>query len=1308
MKEAAETHRRPRGRCRTGFLCASCVIFVWAGCVLSNSSISWAGGRAGIDCDCNYTGEYSAPGGLRKPGLGEPSSAEEGSSPKGKYTYKVDSSPSGTGVQLFIEVREGQTLRLDFGPATVTQAGWGFSPDEDRFVIHSIGTDGTYHIWLYDLQAGINSEVLHSIFTDFGDSVLGFSPNGRYFSHVIRSSSDQVTLKVMDVLDPGDEYAAQFSLVPVSSENAGLAGWGFSPKNNGGFLFAWNTGATAASYRVINLQEMTEAVSGTAAGGTWWGFSPCGDVFALIDGSDKKVYGYGTLDGAFLGGGAYCGAAMDLKPRCDENGYHCIGDCTGEQQLFPNTAANPCSTEPDGDGGDENGDGSDENGDGGGTGGDGGEPDNEAPTWPSGSTLQGAEQHEAGLNLIWSAAEDNVGVTSYLIYMKRSGESGYTLIDEVTGDLLTCSVTGLQVFTYYWFKVEAGDAAGNVSSDGPSTFTMTSDETPPAWPPDATLTISDADKSSMTLSWTAAADNDQVAGYRLYLLDYEGDPDPRKVAEFPGSVTSFTVSCLEAGTGYRFKVEAGDVAGNWSEDGPSAVGVTSMGPECGIRTERVSVSSDGEEMRVPEGPGGIKNLAVSADGGFVAFSSNAVVDMADFQWTRVYLRDLEYGHTSIISISSDGEEANHESGGMAGGGGGRLGISSDGRFLAFASRADNLVARDTNDAWDVFVRDRHLNSTERVSVSSAGSESAGCWLYGSHSPDISAGGRYVAFASDCTNLVPEDANGDVRDVFVHDRQTHETRLVSVSSEGEQADGLSDRPSISGDGRFICFSSFAANLVPGDTNGREDVFVHDRDPDENGVFDEPGKISTTRVSVSGAGAQAEGGGSYTGAISADGRYVAFASAAGNLIPDDTNGAVDVFLHDRFSGRTELVSVSSGGAQANGHSCNAAGFIGLGISADGRFVVFDSSASNLVPGDNNNARDVFLRDRIARTTRRVSICPCGDEGDSDSYGYGLSGDGSTAAFISRAGNLLVGLADGNQASDVFVHQWQSAERITDTDQDGIEDQEEDMAPNGGDANRDGIPDREQPNVVSLREHELGRYVTFVGPEGTSFAGVRAMGESALQEPPPVGLSHPFGFFEFQVFGLIPEGTVEIHVHLPAKGETDSWYKYGSTLRGQDPHWHPFPFDGATGAVVGEETITLRYEDGGRGDHDLEANGVIMDLAAPTYAGLPVILSDPENIAVVGLLYTYNVNATDPEGGSLTFSLDVFPTGMSIDEDSGLIEWLPAHEHLGDNAVIIRVTNSEGLFTSQAFVLRVVEELLKRATPATQIQTTQIPND
>jgi Tol biopolymer transport system component len=228
-----------------------------------------------------------------------------------------------------------------------------------------------------------------------------------------------------------------------------------------------------------------------------------------------------------------------------------------------------------------------------------------------------------------------------------------------------------------------------------------------------------------------------------------------------------------------------------------------------------------------------------------------------------------------------------------------------------------------------------------VSISSRGAQANSLSWAGV----VSSRGRYVLFTSDASNLVPGDTNGTA-DVFVRDRRTGKTKGVSVSLHGAQGRGQSDGAWLTGDGRYALFGSYAANLVPGDTNGEPDVFVRDL-----------GAGTTERVSVGKGGAQANGSSGALGrTVTRDGRYVVFLSAATNLVPGDTNGANDVFVRDRKLGTTERVSVPAAGGQANGPSIDP-----LSLSGDGRFVAFTSEATNLVKGDTNGTQDVFVRTR-----------------------------------------------------------------------------------------------------------------------------------------------------------------------------------------------------------------------------------------------------------------------------------------------------------------------------------------------------------
>lgn len=408
--------------------------------------------------------------------------------------------------------------------------------------------------------------------------------------------------------------------------------------------------------------------------------------------------------------------------------------------------------------------------------------------------------------------------------------------------------------------------------------------------------------------------------------------------------------------------------------------------------ERVNVTTGGAET-----VGAVSNAPViSSDARFVAFvffGSNLVAgDTNGVQ--DVFVRDRTLGITTRVSVSTAGAEANVGCDSPS--------ISSDGRFVAFQSPASNLVAGDTNGARDIFVHDRTTATTVRVSVDSMGGESVGG---ASGSPAISADGRFVVFFTSATTiLTAADTNG-INDVFVHDRQTGATTRVSVDSAGTQGTGgASDsggNSQISADGRFIAFYSDMTNLVAGDTNGFQDVFVHDR---TTGV--------TTRVSVDSTGAQSVGGGSFVFSISSDGRFVVFRSDATNLVAGDTNGLTDNFVHDRLTGTTTRESVDSAGGQAIGGGSSEGS-----ISDDGRYVAFTSAATNLVAGDTNGFQDVFVRDRTTGLIVRASVDSTGAEAVGGLSAIGrMTLDGRFVVLQSNATNLVAG--DTNGFRDIFV--------------------------------------------------------------------------------------------------------------------------------------------------------------------------------------------------------------------------------------------------------------------------------------------------
>lgn len=394
-----------------------------------------------------------------------------------------------------------------------------------------------------------------------------------------------------------------------------------------------------------------------------------------------------------------------------------------------------------------------------------------------------------------------------------------------------------------------------------------------------------------------------------------------------------------------------------------------------------------------QGNNASRNAALSGDGRSLVYQSDAsnLVTTDSNARTDVFLFDHAHGATARVSVASD-VGANQDS----------LAyddlccarsIADDSRRVVFESRAGNLALGDSNAAADVFVFDRLLYATVRVSVSSAGVQGNG----DSRGASMAGAGRFVAFGSLASNLVTGDSNG-VRDVFVHDLSTHATERISVDSAEGQANAPSARPSLSADGRYVAFESSASNLVAGDSNNQADIFVRDRVAG-----------STLRASVDSAGTQVFGASTYA-QISADGRYLAFASSANGLVPGDSNGVGDIFVRDLVLASTTRVSVDTQGAQGNGGSSNAA------ISADGRFVAFQSSASNLVASDTNGLPDIFVRDRMLGTTARVSVSSAGVEGNSGSTAVAISADGRFVAFQSLASNLVAG--DSNATDDIFL--------------------------------------------------------------------------------------------------------------------------------------------------------------------------------------------------------------------------------------------------------------------------------------------------
>ncbi len=408
------------------------------------------------------------------------------------------------------------------------------------------------------------------------------------------------------------------------------------------------------------------------------------------------------------------------------------------------------------------------------------------------------------------------------------------------------------------------------------------------------------------------------------------------------------------------------------------------------KTERISLSATGEESA----SGGIKVCtnqcttvyfhnqwpSISADGRYVAFYSaaNNLVSGDSNSFTDIFVRDREKQTTFSITPNSNGNSSLPN-------------MSQSGDFVSFRSEASNLTSSDSNGKSDVFVFSKDSGTLERVSISSNGAQANG----DSYNSAITPDGRYVVFDSFASNLVSND-NNNTYDIFLRDRQTGKTERITGSKE---PNGPSFDPSISTDGRYIAFYSFASNLVNNDTNNNSDIFIFDR--------------HTNTMSLVSVGSNGEIGNaaSVMPSMSNNGRVISFRSLASNLAKNDNNHAFDIFVRDLDAGHTQRVNVSNQGSQAISSSIFNA------ISGDGRRVVFDSYANNLVPGDSNSSSDIFVRDLSKGETHRVSISTDGAQANQGSSLPIISGDGRYVAFESFASNLIQGDHNGNK--DIFVH-------------------------------------------------------------------------------------------------------------------------------------------------------------------------------------------------------------------------------------------------------------------------------------------------
>lgn len=344
---------------------------------------------------------------------------------------------------------------------------------------------------------------------------------------------------------------------------------------------------------------------------------------------------------------------------------------------------------------------------------------------------------------------------------------------------------------------------------------------------------------------------------------------------------------------------------------------------------------------------------------------------------------------SRISTTASGSEANATSLEPS--------ISSNGKFVAFASDASNLVSSDTNNKVDIFLKEIKTNKVIRVSVASDGVEANN----GSSNPAVSRDGRYITFSSEASNLVDNDTN-NTADIFVYDTKLHNIQRITKAHDQSELNGWSSSPEISANGRFITYFSLATNAVPGDDQDYADIFLFDTK-----------YHTTTLISTSLNKGLANGNSGLSGGpdVSDDGRFVVFESNASNLVPSDTNGAInDVFIRDTTANKTRLVSQTPEGNQGDSDSYWPT------ISGDGRRIAFGSQATNLITNDTNNVWDIYVRDFKHNTIERVSVTSADQQTNGESHHPDISDNGRYVSYFSAADNIVSG--DSNLVWDVFA--------------------------------------------------------------------------------------------------------------------------------------------------------------------------------------------------------------------------------------------------------------------------------------------------
>ncbi|MCU0753584.1 MAG: hypothetical protein MUE46_00475 [Xanthomonadales bacterium] len=506
-----------------------------------------------------------------------------------------------------------------------------------------------------------------------------------------------------------------------------------------------------------------------------------------------------------------------------------------------------------------------------------------------------------------------------------------------------------------------------------------------------------------------SASDDLVAGVgnngvqQLYLRDRQLG-QTRRLSERAGAPADGVIRTAQiAGNGSNVVFQS-DATNLISGDGNLLEDIFVV-PVTGGAITRVSVASTGGESDRAS-----RNPTISRNGRRIGFDSAAVLAGGGvLDVSQVYLRDLDAGTTVLASVNNGGANGNGEEF--------DAGLSADGAVIAFNASSSNLVAGDSNQFNDRFVRVLGLGLTERVSLADAGgpypapayavlgtgsSASLGeSTLANRGQRQLSADGRYVVLSTTSKVVGSTEISVAGNQIVRIDRNDASANWISRRRDGGTplGNGASEDAAISGNGRYVVFRSSSTVMVPGDTNNAFDVFRYDVEQD-----------LMERVNLGPGNAQALGGQAFLPTVSDDGDVIAYSSTQNNLVTGDTNGAADVFVRLRTTAETRRVSVGPAGVQGNGASDFPV------LSANGRYVAFTSVASNLVASDSNALQDIFRHDLQTGETIRVSVATGGVQANGNSFVSTISADGSVVAFTSAASNLVAG--DSNGVTDVFV--------------------------------------------------------------------------------------------------------------------------------------------------------------------------------------------------------------------------------------------------------------------------------------------------